>query len=188
MHLFLNTIGFIIFLFTLLLLLIFVIKLIIFMFQRRHFPKKLLITTLTGFALFLAIFVYIQYFFTFNAIDKDYIQNGPGPVLSPTEKYMANAYYEPYGGAGPAGGVNVWIEITNNEDNTTKTVYYADAKSQFSMEWIDEATLSIINNEPSYPNSNRSVKFNIEKEIYHENGLACQSLLLKKAYEKCYQN
>lgn len=92
------------------------------------------------------------------------MQEGPQLVLSPTGKYTANAYYEPYGGAGPSGGVHVWVEITNNED-----------------------TLSIVNKDEK-PDTDRSIALTVEKEIYHENGLACKSLLMKNKYEKCYQN
>lgn len=110
-----------------------------------------------------------------------------GPVNSPTEKYTANAYYMTYGGA--AGGVNLWIEITYNEvDDKIETVYYSDAKSYFSMEWKDENTLYIINEEIKYPNSNRSIELEIGKEIYHESGLVCQSWIMKDQYETCYQN
>lgn len=110
-----------------------------------------------------------------------------GPVNSPTEKNTANAYYMTYGGA--AGGVNLWIEITYNDvDDKIETVYYSDAKSYFSMEWKDENTLYIINEEIKYPNSNRSIELEIGKEIYHESGLVCQSWLMKDQYETCYQN
>ncbi|MFJ8063911.1 DUF5412 family protein [Psychrobacillus sp. NPDC096426] len=155
--------------------------------KKKPFPKKLLIATLSGVVLVSSIYIYEMYFFTFSEIDREYTQNGPGPVTSPTEKYTANAFYEPYGGA--AGGVNVWVEITyNNEENKVETVYYGDAKSNFSMDWMDEDTLYILNEEPEYPNSNRSIELEIGKEIYHENGLACKSLLMKDDYETCYQN
>ncbi|MFC5733288.1 DUF5412 family protein [Cytobacillus gottheilii] len=154
--------------------------------KKKPFPKKLLIGTLSSVILVSLIYLYDSYFFTFNAIDRENIQFGPGPVTSPTEEYTANAYYEPYGGA--AGGVNVWVEIkNNNEKNKAKTIYYGDAKSNFSMEWLDEDTLYILNDEPDFPNSNRSIKLEIGKEIYHENGLACKSLLMKDQYETCYQ-
>ncbi|MGE7935205.1 DUF5412 family protein [Viridibacillus arvi] len=147
----------------------------------------MLIATLSGVVLVSSIYIYEMYFFTFGEIDREFIQKGPGPVTSPTEKYTANAYYEPYGGA--AGGVNVWVEITNNiEKNKVQTVYYSDAKSDFSMKWLDVDTLYILNDEPNYPNSNRSIELEVGKEIYHENGLACISLLMKDEYETCYQN
>lgn len=131
--------------------------------------------------------MYQVYFFTFSDIDREHAQNGPGPITSPTEKYTAHAFYEPYGGA--AGGVNVWVEITyNNQGNKAETVYYGDAKSDFSMEWIDKDTLYILNDEPEFPNANRNIELEIGKEIYHENGLACKSLLMKDNYETCYQN
>ncbi|WP_246187576.1 DUF5412 family protein [Ornithinibacillus caprae] len=147
----------------------------------------MLIVTLLGVILASSIYIYEVYFFTFSEIDREFTQKGPGPVTSPTEKYTANAYYELYGGA--AGGVNVRVEITNNnENNNVQMVYYSDAKSNFSMEWLDEDTLYILNNEPDYPNSNRSIKLEVGKEIYHENGLACKSLIMKDEYETCYQN
>ena len=111
------------------------------------------------------------------------MQEGP-EVSSPTGIYTANAYYEPYGGA--AGGVNVWIEITNNIENTTKIIYYADAKNNFHMNWLNEESLSITNTGGG-ANSNRNALLKVANEIYHENGLACKSLLMKNEYETCYQ-
>ncbi len=179
--------GFLISFITVILFLILWTKIIISFIKKKPFPKKLLIATLFGVVLVSSIFIYETYFFTFSEIDREFKQKGPGPVTSPTEEYTANAYYEPYGGA--AGGVNVWVEITdNNEKNKVQTVYYSDAKSNFYMEWMDEDTLYIQNDEPDYPNSNRSIELKIGKEIYHENGLACKSLLMKDEYETCYQN
>ncbi|OXT16650.1 hypothetical protein B9K06_14610 [Bacillus sp. OG2] len=155
--------------------------------KKKRFPNKLLIAALAGAILVSSIYVYETYFFTFSNIDRDNVQMGPGSVTSPNKELTAAAFYEPYGGA--AGGVNVWVEITNkNKKNNVQTVYYADAKSDFSMKWIDEDTLHILNNDPEYPNSNRSIKLKIGREIYHENGLACKSLLMKDEFETCYQN
>nr|WP_106779429.1 DUF5412 family protein [Lysinibacillus timonensis] len=179
--------GLLIALITTILFLILCINIIISFFNKRPFPKKLLVSTLSGIVLVSSICVYEMYFFTFSKIDRGSIQKGPGPVISPTEEYIANAYYEPYGGA--VGGVNVWVEITNNNaKNNGQVIYYADAKSNFSMQWLDEETLYILNKEPGYPNSNRSIELKIGKEIYHETGLACKSLLMKDKYETCYQN
>lgn len=187
MHVLLNMTGFFLFVFTLICLLLFIVNLLIFFFKKRDFPRKTLTVTIIATAAFLGIFVYIQYFFTFDVINKEYMQEGPQLVLSPTGKYTANAYYEPYGGAGPSGGVHVWVEITNNEDKITKTVYYADAKNQFFMNWLDEDTLSIVNKDEN-PDTDRSIALTVEKEIYDENGLACKSVLMKNDYETCYQN
>ena len=121
-----------------------------------------------------------MYFFTFSEIDRESIQMGPGPVTSPTEAYAANAYFELYGGA--AGGVNVWVEITDHdENNKKKTIYYSDASNNIELEWTNEDTLFI-------KNEKNSMKLNVKKEIYHDRGLACQSWLMKEEYETCYQN
>ena len=181
MRLLFNAIAFFILLITLIVFLIFVVKLIIYFFKRKDFPRKTLASTLIGILLFLGIFIYLQYFFSFNDIDRKYMQEGP-EISSPTGKYTANAYYEPYGGA--AGGVNVWIEVTNHLEHTNKIIYYADAKNNVFMNWVDEETLSIIN---SGGGANRNIVLKVANEIYHENGLACQSLLMKNDYEQCYQ-
>lgn len=147
----------------------------------------MLIATLSVFVLISSIYIYEVYFFTFKEIDRKSTQKGPGPITSLTGEYTTNAYYELYGGA--AGGVNVWVDITNkNEKNRVQTIYYSDAKSNFSMEWVDENILYILNNDPNYPDSDRSIKLEIGKEIYHENGLACKSLIMKDEYVTCYQN
>lgn len=160
-------------------------KIIISFLKKKPLPKKLLLATVVGIVLVLSIYIYNMCFYPFGEIDRERLQEGP--VVSPTEKHTANAYYETYGGA--AGGVNILVEITNNNaENDLQIVYSSDAKDEFSMEWVDEDILHILNDNPDFPNSNRSITLEIGKEIYHENGLACKSLLMKDAYETCYQN
>lgn len=179
--------GLVISLITAILFFMLCVNLIISLVKKRAFPKKLMIATLSGVVLVSSIYIYNTYFFTFSGIDRESAQKGPGPVISPTDKYTANSYYEMYGGA--AGGVNVWVEVTNNNDkNKVQIVYFSDAKSKFSMEWVDEDTLFIQNEEPNHPKSNRSISLKIGKEIYHESGLACKSVLITGKYETCYQN
>ncbi|MFC3040860.1 DUF5412 family protein [Virgibacillus xinjiangensis] len=125
---------------------------------------------------------YTKYFFTFDTDDGEFYR---GPVSSPTGEYTANAYYRTYGGA--AGGVDLWVEVKDNKTNEAKTIYYSDAKSRFSMEWADDDTLSIDHEEPAYPNSDRSVALDVEKEVYHDQGLACDSWVMKGEYETCHQ-
>jgi len=153
--------------------------------KKKPFPKKMLVATLSGVAVVFSIYIYEMYFFTFSDIEKEHTQEGPGPVISPTEEYSANAYYEPFGGA--AGGVNVWVEIKDHNNDEKKTIYYGNAHVNVGMEWIDENTLFIQNEAPKYPHLNKSITLNVEEEIYHDKGLACQSLLMKEAYEACYQ-
>lgn len=162
-------------------------NIIICLIKKKAFSKKILITTLAGGVIVFSIYLHRVYFFTYNNIDPEFVEQGPGPITSPTGEYTANAYYEFYGGA--VGGVNVWVEITyNNEKNKVKTIYYADAKSDFSIKWLDKNTLYVLNNEPDYPQWNASIKLKVEKEIYHENGWACKSWLMKDEYETCYQS
>lgn len=171
---------------TALLFLAFSINLIFFFIKKKNFPKKLLLAALTGAALFLGLFVYRNYFFTFERLDTANSQKGPGPVTSPGGKYTANAFYEPYGGA--AGGVNVWVDITNTDNKKVKTIYYSDAKNNFSLDWKNDNSLTILNDDPEYPNSSRTITLKVDQEIYDENGWACRSLLMKKEYTKCYQH
>ena len=170
--------GFFILLLLLLLLFIFVIQVIRYMFKKTKFPKKLAITIAIVFAILLAIFIRINFFFTFESIDRTWIQEGSLPATSPNEQYVAKSYYEPYGGA--VGGVNMWVEVTDLVTDTTKVIYYADAKNYVSLQWQDDTTLFVTN-------GNRSKLLNVETEIYHENGLACQSLVMRSRYETCYQ-
>lgn len=184
MEFYFNFYGYLTFLIAILLFFIFLISLCISFIYKKQFPKKLLIASLTSTFLFLGIFVYTNYLFSFDNLEGEFYK---GPVNSPNEKYTANAYFINYGGA--AGGVNVRVEVTdNNKNDKSKTVYYSDAKSDFSMEWKSENTLYIKNDDPEYPNSNRSIELEIGKEIYHDSGLACQSWLMKDEYETCYQN
>ena len=150
--------------------------------KKKPFPKKVLLAVGVGIVLVSSIYVYEVYFFTFDDIDKKFIQDGPGPLLSPTGDYTAAAYYEPYGGA--AGGVNVWVEIIKHRDNDKKKIiYYSDANDNINLNWRDAKTL-LINNTGPY---NNSIKLDVEREIYHDRGLACVSWLMKDAYETCYQ-
>ncbi|MFD1927601.1 DUF5412 family protein [Sporosarcina siberiensis] len=168
---------------TLIIFLILSVKIIISFIKKKPFPKKMLIAMIFGVFLVSSIYVYEVYFFTFDDIDKEFIQNGPGPILSPTEEYTANAYYEPYGGA--AGGVNVWVEITKHHENDNKKIiYYSDANNNILLDWADEKTLFITN---AGPYKHNSMKLDVETEIYHDRGLACRSWLMMNEYETCYQ-
>ncbi|MFC5603178.1 DUF5412 family protein [Sporosarcina koreensis] len=167
---------------TLIIFLILSVKIIISLIKKKPFPKRLLFVMLFGIVLVSSIYVYEVYFFTFNNIDKKFMQNGPGPVLSPTGAYTANAYFEPYGGA--AGGVNMWVEITMHHDHdNNKIIYYSDANDNVLLDWADKKTLFITNAGPY----NNSIKLDVEHEIYHDRGLACRSWLMKGEYVTCYQ-
>lgn len=181
---YLNLIGLLLSFMTLLVVLAFGVRLMFYFLKKSSFPKKLFLTSLSGIVLVLALIGYTVFFFTFDSLDGEPYRTS---VESPTGKYTANAYYKGYGGA--AGGVNVWIDVTFHEEmDQVQTVYYSDAKSNFSMKWEDHDTLTVINDDPEYPDSNRSMTLEVGKDIYHESGLACSSLLLKDEYETCYKN
>lgn len=180
----LNVLGFFIFFITGLLLLIFFIRLIIFFFKKNRFPKKLLVASLVGIGMFFGIFVYLNYFFTFDQLKGETFKE---PVSSPTKKYTANAYLQNYGGA--VGGVKIWVNITNHEDNDQiKTVYYGESSSNFFMHWIDEETISISHNSRNYFDAEEGIELDVRTDIFDETGIACTSLLMKDEYENCYQN
>ena len=79
---------------TIILLLILCTRIIVSFIKKKPFPKRLLIATLTGVVLVSSIYLYETYFFTFGDIDKEFTQKGPGPLISPTGAYTANAYYD----------------------------------------------------------------------------------------------
>ncbi len=151
---------------TVLLFLVLCFKLFAYIIKKKPFPRKLIIATLIGIGIVSAQVVYNTTFFTFGDLEGEYYD---GPVESPTGKYTANAYYQTYGGA--AGGVNLWVEVTNHDDSSTKVVYHSEAQRDFSMEWKNEKILSIRNEEPRYLSSNKSVQLNVEKETYFAGGL-----------------
>ena len=145
-------------------------------------PRKTLYTFLISAILFCTIFIYIQYFFTFDAIQREDAQEGV-VRLSPNEQATASVFYELYGGA--AGGVNVWVEVQENNASAPRIIYYADAKQNVQLNWVDDETISITN---AGSGEQRNAVLHIKEDIYHENGLACQSLLLKDTYERCYEH
>lgn len=145
-------------------------------------PKKTLYTFLISSAIFCTIFMYVQYFFTFEAIAREDMQEGV-VRLSPNKQMTASVFYEPYGGA--AGGVNVWVEVQDNHAAEPRIIYYADAKQNVQINWVDDETISIAN---AGGGEERNAVLHVKKDIYHENGLACQSLLLKNTYEQCYSH
>jgi hypothetical protein len=146
--------------------------------------KRYKILLLIFIAVLLAI-GYKKYFFSFDNLGQGTYYKGP--VDSPTGAYTADSYFKHYGGA--TGGANVWVEITNNENHKTSTIYYSDGKGNFEMEWKDENTINIRNDAGAeYPDSDRSVELEIGKEIYDERGRACDSWMMKNDYETCYQN
>jgi len=170
-----------------LLLLIFCIYLIMYLFKKKAFPKKLLIATLSGLVIMSSVYIYEVYLFTFDRIDRESLQEGMGPITSPTDLYSATTYYEPYGGA--AGGINVWVELTKHNDNDEKKIiYYSKENGTVLIEWVDEDRLYIRNESRNQPDIfNDSIELDVEKEIYHEKGFACKSWFMKNEYETCLQ-
>lgn len=150
---------------------------------RRRFPRKLLFTTLFSILVCSVLYFITNYFFSFDSINRAYIQQEPRAVLSPSKQYEAQINYELYGGA--AGGVNVFVEVTDLHTNTTKVIYLADAQSTISVAWIDETQLHVKNLSVS---DDFSITLNVTEDIYHQNGLACKSLLMKNLYANCYSD
>jgi hypothetical protein len=130
----------------------------------------------------ICMFVCKKFAYTFEFNNGEFFI---GPVQSLNGKYTANSYYQTYGGA--AGGVNVWVEITEGTGNKVRTIYYGPGKSNFCMDWLDDETLNITNDAPAFPNENRSIKLTIGKEIYDESGAACASWVMKDEFETCYE-
>lgn len=151
--------------------------------KKKAFPKKLLLTSIIGLAITVSYVGYRTYLFTFNDLVGEHQD---GPLVSPEGNYTANTYYKTYGGA--AGGVNIWVGITyNEEDKPAKTIYYSEALSDFEMEWKTNDVLLIKNEDANYPSASRSMELDVSKEIYHDAGLACDSILMKDEYENCYE-
>lgn len=153
--------------------------------MRKKLRNRLMISG--GFIVILCslLFIWVKgYLFTFNGIQEAYHED---PVVSPNSAYSAKVSYEYYGGA--AGGVNAVVEITDHsQQDLTKTVYYAAAQSEVSVEWgaEDPEILFISNKNIRFPNDDRSIQLNVTNDIYHDTGRACRSILLKGTYTNCY--
>ncbi|MFS0752414.1 DUF5412 family protein [Oceanobacillus sp. 1P07AA] len=151
--------------------------------KKKTFPKKLLLTSIIGLALTVSYVGYRTYLFTLHDLEGEHQD---GPMVSPEGTYTANTYYETYGGA--AEGVNIWVGITyNEEEKLAKTIYYSEALSDFEIEWKTNDVLLIKNEDANYPSASRSIELDVSKEIYHDAGLACESILMKDEYEYCYE-
>lgn len=71
---------------------------------------------------------------------------------------------------GTAGGVKLWVEITYKDKiDKTKTVYFSEAKIA-TFQWNGKMKI---------------LRFEVETEIYHDRGLACQSRLMKSCDNSC---
>jgi len=129
------------------------------------------------FVVFLLLFFYYEYiYFTFDFMYKGDLKDGK-PVVSPNGDYSAQIYYENYGGA--AGGVNLIVNIINQKSNKEQTIYFSDAKGNVILNWKGPNVLSVTNYDQY---ENRNVDLIVGKEIYDENGGACQHYKIKKQY------
>ncbi|MFJ7666920.1 DUF5412 family protein [Lysinibacillus sp. NPDC097195] len=129
------------------------------------------------FVVILLLFFYYEYkYFTFDFMYKGDLKDGK-PVVSPNGDYSAQIYYENYGGA--AGGVNLIVNIINQKSNKEQTIYFSDAKGNVILNWKDPNVLSVTNYDQF---ENRNVDLIVGKEIYDENGGACQHYKIKKQY------
>ncbi|MFT8323014.1 MAG: DUF5412 family protein [Bacillus sp. (in: firmicutes)] len=134
-----------------------------------------------------SLVAYINYFYYTYTFEFENGEIYNSPVHSPNNKYTAQAYFKTYGGA--AGGVMMWIEVTHHDDHhRVETIYYSDAKSNFVMEWKDNDTLAIKNEDPEYPQENRNIELKVKKDIYDVMGGACNTPFVKNNYENCYHN
>ena len=157
------------------------IFLLIRLLSRKQVPKSKLAAVLGLSAVAIGLSIYETQFHPFGRSGgSSYME----PLDSPSGRYTASAYYRPYGGA--AGGITVWVDVTE-EGGKPKTVYYAEANSRFDVQWADEGLLFVTNEEPGYPESDRSTELEVGKEIYHDTGKACGSFLVKKNYEICIE-
>lgn len=121
------------------------------------------------------IYNYLTYDFYYKDGEKD-----GNAVISPNETYSAQVYYKNYGGA--VGGVNLFVNVINLNDNLERTIYFSDAKGNIKLNWIDDNIL-FVENFNEY--ENRNIKLFVGKEIYDESGKACNSYKIKKEYA-CY--
>lgn len=140
----------------------------------RKTLKIILISTLL-ICLYL-VYNHFTYDFYYTDVEKD-----GHVVTSPNEVYSAQVYYQNYGGA--AGGVNMFVNVIFHlEDDSERTVYFSDAKGNVQLNWFDDELLSITNYDEY---GNRSIELVVGKEIYDEQGGACNTYKIKGNFV-CY--
>ncbi|ANU27075.1 DUF5412 family protein [Planococcus versutus] len=136
---------------------------------------KILKVTLVLALLFCLYLIYTHFTYEF------YYTNGEKDgdvVTSPNEAYSAQVYYQNYGGA--AGGVNAFVNVIFHlEGDLERTVYFSDAKGRVQLNWLGEDLLSITNYDEY---GDRSIELVVEKEIYEEDGGACDTYEIKQNY------
>ncbi|AHN24298.1 DUF5412 family protein [Lysinibacillus varians] len=102
------------------------------------------------------------------------------PILSPNGDYSAQVYYDNYGGA--IGGVNLIVNIIyHQKHDEEQTIYFSDAKGSVNVNWTADDVLSITNYDEY---ANRNTELVVGKEIYDEQGTACNTYKIRKAF-KC---
>jgi hypothetical protein len=153
----------------------------IFNFQKKSVSKKLLLIVMTCTALYIANSLYYQYFFTFEQVEGEHLQAFAQPIYSKDKMYQAQAYID----VQPSGERKVLVEIINKQTNEQKFIYYNLIEGHFEMKWLGEGMLEITN--PNEVEGDTSLTLNVVNDIYHDSGLACQSLLLWDTFENCYK-
>ncbi len=100
------------------------------------------------------------------------------PILSPNGDYSAQVYYDNYGGA--IGGVNLIVNIIyHQKHDEEQTIYFSDAKGSVNVNWTADDVLSITNYDEY---ANRNTELVVGKEIYDEQGTACNTYKIRKAF------
>jgi hypothetical protein len=146
--------------------------------------KRLAIACALIVSVILIVVSYRTIFFSFDRLEEGTYYKGP--FESPEGKYTADSYYKTYGGA--AGGVKIWVEVTNEENKESQIVYYGSGKSNFDVKWEGEHTIFIKNNEgPAFPEADSSIALEVGEEVYDGSGRACDSWVMKEDYDQCYE-
>lgn len=130
-------------------------------------------------------FVIHRYTYTFGSLAKAEILIES--IESPDQRQSARVYWKPVGGV--TGHSEIFVEVTFLKTEQTKVIYHSIGEDLVELKWINNEILDI-KNESAAEDTNQSIRLNIFKEIYDENGAACRSIVLnlKSYYQTCYKN
>jgi|GEM_PF-3139885 hypothetical protein len=104
------------------------------------------------------------------------------PITTQDGAYSAQAFYITWGGA--AGGVSMYVNVTDHrQQDSLRTVYYADTHTEPNISWTDNHTL-LIENHDEYNNFDATA--DVSTDVYDSSGRACLASAIQTSY-RCYE-
>lgn len=143
---------------------------------------KFLIYIVAVLTFFSAYITFSYYTFKFYyPSEQGTLYNEEASITTEDGMYTATAYYREY--EGKTSGKKVWINVLNHTTDKETTVYFAEDKKGFQMEFKGGHELVLSYEEDS---KEKEILLTIGEDIYDETGSACGTPFAKRNYKNCY--